>query len=310
MEAVKVRNLKVKKTKDLINRKTTLENMIINISLILFLMFCLIPFIMLLSGSVSDNDLLSKSIKLFPQGFSFDAYKYLFLFPEDMIKSYVLSITVTAGGIVLNLLLCLLMAYPLSKVDFKGRKILSFLLYFTILFNAGIIATYIVIRQMLHLYDTVFILILYPMLAPGHVFFLRVFLQSMPTALYESARIDGASEYRVLFTIAVPIIAPGIATICFQYALMYWNDAMTAMLFTRMTPVALYIMRWQLYIEFLKYVGMGIAPGGGVIDSTTVIPEMTVRFAMGVMTTLPMLVFFSIFQKYMISGMTAGAVKG
>lgn len=281
------------------------------IPLILFGIMCLIPFMVLISSSLTSNDVLTDSIQIFPKDITFEAYRYIFMFPQTLLTSYALTIGVTVIGTLLNLLLCMLIAYPLADMKYKYRRIVSFLLFFTMLFSAGLIPTYIIIRRVLMLYDSFLILILYPLLAPSHVFFLRIFYQTVPVSLYESAKMDGADEYTILFRIGTPVILPGIATIVFQFILMYWNDAFTALNFTDgYYPVALYIQRWQTYIDFLKRAGTGGVSSGGQLGGADSIPDITVRFAMGVVSSLPLVIIFLFCQKYFVRGLVAGAVKG
>lgn len=278
----------------------------------LFTLICIIPFIIMLSGSfTSDYIIRYEGISLLPREFTFAAYEYLFEYPDVQLgTSYGITIAVSVIGTFLNLLLCVLIAYPLSDINFRYRRIISFILFFSMIFNAGLIPLYIFIRRVYFLYNTYAILVILPMAAPGHIFFLRIFFQSVPKALYESARIDGANEYRILFRIGLPVIRAGIAAILFQFMLMYWNDPTTALWFTdNITPIALYTQRWQSYIEFLKLVQQGLVPGV-IINTDVQIPDQSVRLAMAVLSTLPMLIIFSLFQKHFIGGLSTGAVKG
>ena len=285
------------------------DGLIIYIPIVLFALLCLFPFLVLISGSFTTSEGLREGVSLIPKEFSIDAYKMLALDIEQILSAYGTSIFVTVVGTVVNVVLLLLVAYPLSDVDFRWRRAGSFFVYFSMIFSIGMVPVYIIINRVFHLADTFAILILYPAVAPGHVFLLRVFLQGVPNELMESSRLDGAGEYRILFTIVVPVIMPGIATIAFQSMLMYWNDAFTSLWFaSSKIPIARYILLWEQYIRFLKDVSMGLVPGldlGGVE-----VPELPVRYAMVVISALPMLIMFSFFQRYFVGGLTAGAVKG
>lgn len=276
----------------------------------LAIILALLPLITLISASFSENALLDQGISIFPKGLTTEAYSFIFKYPGEMLESYMITIGVTLIGLVLNLVLILLIAYPLSDVEFKYRGIVSFLVYFTMLFSAGLIPTYIIIRNVLHLYDTLAILVIFPLCSPGHIFMARVFLQAVPKSLYESAKLDGAGHYTILFRIAVPVIKPGLATLGFQILMLYWNDAATALNYTdRVTPIALYLQRWESYIKYLEMIQTGQIVGGGVIDPNAEIPKTSVRFAMGVLTCAPLLILFGFFQDKFVRGLTEGAVK-
>ena len=161
-----------------------------------------------------------------------------------------------------------------------------------------------------HLNDTMAILIIIPLLAPGHVLFLMAYFQGVDKAIFESARIDGAREITLLFNIAVPLIVPGLVTIGFQIIIMYWNDAYTSLYFAdSIIPVALYIQRWQTYVQSLKVAAQG-GLFGLLVGSADDIPDVTVQFALAVFTTIPLIIIFLCFQRFYVKGLTAGAVKG
>lgn len=291
------------------NRMSVKDRIVLLIPVILFLAVCLIPFIMMLSASFTTDGLLKERISLLPRGFTLDGYRILFRFPGEILKSYGVSLTVTLLGTVLNIVFCGLMAYPLSDPHFKDRRVVSFILFFSMLFQAGLIPTYIIVTRIFHLNNTIWILIIMPLCQPAHIFLMRVFFQGVSKEVLESARMDGMNEFRILFTIAMPMIIPGLATISFQFVLMYWNDSFTSLYFADdIVPIALYIQRWRSYVEFLKMSGgAGLT---GIIGENAEVPALTVQYAMAVLTTLPLIFIFMFFQKYYVRGLTAGAVKG
>ena len=284
-------------------------NVIIIAPLVFMICVCLIPFFVLVSSSFTSNDVIKQGVVLLPKEPTFLAYKYLFSMPQDIIKSYGVTLLITFLGTILNIVLCSLIAYPLSDPEFKYRKIITFFVFFTMLFQAGLIPQYIVITRLFHLNDTIWILIIMPLLAPGHILFLKVYFGSLDKTIYESARMDGASEARILFQVALPLIKPGLITCTFQFVIMYWNDAYTSLYYAdTITPVALYIQRWQTYVQDLSVkASAGMLP---FVSSTADVPEKTVQFALGVITTIPLITIFLVFQKYYVRGLTAGAVKG
>ncbi|MGN1099728.1 MAG: carbohydrate ABC transporter permease [Christensenellales bacterium] len=283
------------------------------IPIFLFFIFCLIPFICVVSGSISSSDrLYEEGIALLPRGFSLDAYRVIFRFPEDIIRSYLTSIFIVVVGTVLNVYLTISVAYPLSKMDFKYNRIISFLLFFTVIFSGGLIPTYILFSQYLHIYNTIWVLILPGLVNVGHIVFLRMFFQQVSPGFYESARLEGANEWKIMMKIATPLVLPGLATVAFYNVLYYWNDSINAIYFldtsSKIVPISIYITRITQYIVFLQEVKKGVYVGvdlGGME-----VPESTMIYAVAVVTSLPMLMVFSFFQRYFVGGLTTGGVKG
>ncbi|MBQ7924366.1 MAG: carbohydrate ABC transporter permease [Clostridia bacterium] len=284
-------------------------NVVIMIPLIFMVCVCLIPFFVMISSSFSSNDVVKAGVVLFPKEPTFLAYKYLFSMPQDILKSYGVTIIITLLGTVVNIFLCSLIAYPLSDPEFKYRKAITFFVFFTMLFQVGLIPQYIVITRLFHLNDTIWILIIMPLCSPGHILLLKVYFGSLDKTMFESARMDGANELRILFQVAVPLIKPGLITCIFQFVIMYWNDAYTSLYYAdTITPIALYIQRWQQYVQDLAVkASAGQLP---FVSGTADVPEKTVQFALGVITTIPLITIFLVFQKYYVRGLTAGAVKG
>lgn len=302
----------VKKKKSKFGHMAPLTAVLVYGPVILFALMCLLPFIMVVATSLSDSDLILKyGSSLFPRGFSIDAYKTIFLYPDDVINGYINSIVITVVGTLGNLFLIIMTAYPLSKLDFKYRNFLSLTLFLTISFNAGIVPQYLLYQMYLHIYDTWWVLILPQMGNVGHVIFLRVFFQAIDAPYYEAARLEGANEFIILWKIAVPLVAPGIATAAFYSVLMYWNDATSALYFlstsSKFMPISVYITRITQLIVFLKDVQAGKYPGISLGDMK--IPEATLQTAIVVITVAPMLTVFTFFQKYFVRGLTTGGVK-
>ena len=290
------------------NRFTPLEGIVIIGFLALFVLVVLVPFIVLLASSVSDSETLrTNGARPWVQNFSLLAFRLVFERPGDMVESYGISILVTVVGTILNLFLCMAVAYAISRPSFRYRKAVTFYFTFTIMFQAGFVPQYILYKNFLPIYNTLWVLILSPCVMVGHIIMLRAFYAAVPGELYEAARIDGANQYSVFFRIATPLIVPGIATIAFYSVLTYWNDPSTAMYFADdLTPVALYLARLSQYIEFLKFA----ASNTSLNLSAAEIPEDTLLYAVAVATTAPMLLIFTLFQKYFVGGLTSGAVKG
>lgn len=289
---------------------TILEKTLILGMIILFMIIVIIPFMVLISGSFSESLIIAKKgVGLLPKGFTISAYKFVFQFPEQILESYLLSIVVTVSGTALNLILCLPVAYALARKGFTMNTPITVFFIFTLMFNGGFASNYILFRNYLNIFDTWWVLIIPPAGMVSHIILLRVFYSAVPDALYESASIEGASEYKIFFTVATPLIVTGISTAAFYSVLFYWNDPFHAMLYAdNLVPVALYLTRTTQYVEFLKYAQeSGFA---GVDLAGVPIPENSMIFAIAVVTTGPMLCVFALFQKYFVRGLTTGAVKG
>lgn len=284
------------------------ENSITLIFAVVCLLF-IIPVVLLFSISFSkESDIAAYGYSLIPKTISFDAYKYLFNNPKQLIDAYIVTFEFTIMRTVLSLLLMSMCAYALMRKDFKGRKFVSFYLYFTCLFSGGLVPSYILITQYLHLQDNIWVYILPSLIAPMYVFMIRTNFQSLPNEVVESARVDGAGDYRIFFQIILPLSKPVLATVALFTFLGSWNDWNTSMLYinNRDDLISLqYLMqRLLMNIELLK--DPSIAAYMGNVE----VPAETTRMAMAVVTTGPVLVVFPFFQKYFTKGMTVGSVKG
>ena len=275
-----------------LHKMTFGEGLIIYGVVIIFMVMVLVPFTVLIASSFSSTVAIrANGARPWVQEFTFDAYKIVFMYPEEMLKSYLVSIIVTVGGTVLNVVLVASSAFAISRPQFRGKGIVSFFYSFTVMFQAGYVPNYIWFRNYLHIFDTYWALILPPAFMVGHLILLRAFYSGLPESLYEAVKIDGASEITIFFKIATPLIIPGIATVSFYSVLAYWNDPLNAMLYTdKFVPVALYLTRITQYIEFLKYAQQNGFAGLDFSDLT--IPEDTIIYAIALATTAPMLCRF------------------
>ncbi len=281
------------------------SNLIVHFFLLLFSITALIPFVMLISASFSTEVSFGKyGYSLFPQDFSLQAYEYLFNDFGQIINSYFITIVVTFVGSSLGLLIMSLLAYSISRKDFKFRKPLSFYVFFTMLFNGGLVPWYILITQYLHLKNTIFVLILPYLVVPWFVLLLRTYFGGLPTELFEAAKMDGASEWRVFFQIALPLSTPALATIGLFSMLQYWNDWWLALLFIddrKLFPLQYLLYTIQSNIDAISQnpeMNMGI-----------IIPTQGVRMAMAVLAIGPIIFAFLFVQKYFVRGITLGGIK-
>ena len=269
---------------------------------------CLIPFLLLISGSLTPEQFIRyHGFSLIPGEFSPEAYSIIFKTPERIIRAYGVSILITVVGTFLGLFLTALTAYVISRKDFKYRNVLSFFFYFTTLFNGGMVSTYIFYIRYLHLQDSLWALILPGMFNVFYLLIMRTFVNSIPVALIESAKLDGAGEWRIFFTIILPLLKSGLATIGLFLALGYWNDWYNAMLF--MKTEAKYPLQYMLYaIQQQTQALASIASQAGIQVAN--LPSNSLKLAMAVVATGPIVIVYPFVQRYFIAGITVGSVKG
>jgi len=274
----------------------------------LFALVCIIPFILMVSASfTSEYAILRYGYQIFPREFSFGAYQMLFKYPEDIIRAYVVTIFITITGTTLGLFIISMTAYVLSRKDFPYRNKIAFYFYFVTLFNGGLVATYIIMIRYYQLKNSFLSLIL-PYLV--NVFFLiimRSFMSSIPESLGESAKIDGANDFLIYIRIILPISKPALATIGLFLALEYWNDWYNAMLY--ITDYKLYPLQYLLYNMLSVQEAMSRLSAETSIDIANM-PFQSIKMAMVVIATGPILMVYPFVQKYFIKGITMGAVKG
>ncbi|WP_336776412.1 carbohydrate ABC transporter permease [Paenibacillus sp. MMO-58] len=282
---------------------TTISYTVVSIIALL----CLLPFIVLLAGAFSsESSVLAEGYWFWPREVSLEAFKYIFRYPSDVLSAYKVSIIVTVVGTVLSLFISTMAAYVLGRKELKHRNKLAFFLFFTTLFNGGLAPYYIWLSRNLHLTNTYAVLILGPMFNVMYILILRSFIKSsVPEPLIESARIDGAGEMRIFLQMVLPLSKPALASIGVFTALAYWNDWWTAMMFT--TKDSLIPLQYLLY-KMLSSINLSSAMAQHVTSLDA--PKETFKLAMTVIATGPILLVFPFAQKYFVSGVTIGAVKG
>ncbi|MBQ2897659.1 MAG: carbohydrate ABC transporter permease [Clostridia bacterium] len=281
---------------------------------ILFVVLCilfLIPFIMLISASFTDEkEIIMNGYNLWPRKFSLEAYKYVLRDPTAVVNAYKTTIIFSVVSMVLATLLMSMVAYPLTKRDLKGRTGLSFYLYFVTLFSGGMVPSYILITQYLHLQDTIWVYILPGLISPWYVFMLRTFFQGLPDSITEAALIDGASEYRIFFTIILPLSKPVLATIALFTFLGRWNLWWESMLYINkrddLVSLQYLLQKIMRQITFLRENSTVTLTE----DMAATLPSESVRMATAMLVAGPALVVFPFFQKYFTRGLTVGSVKG
>ena len=224
----------------------------------LMALVCLLPFIMVVSGSFSSEQAIRfQGYGILPREFTTAAYALIFKSPMTVVRAYGVSIFITLAGTAVGLLLTTMTAYVISRKDFKYRNALSFFFYFTTLFNGGMVCSYIFYIQYLHLKDSYLALILPGVFNVFYLLIMRTFVSAIPTALIESAKIDGAGEFKTFFSIILPLLKSGMATIGLFLALGYWNDWYNAMLY--MNTETKYPLQYMLYALMQKTQAMSHA---------------------------------------------------
>jgi putative aldouronate transport system permease protein len=269
---------------------------------------CLFPFIILVSGSFSsDQAIRFHGYSILPNDFSLDAYKVIFKYPEKVMRAYGVSIFITVAGTVSGLFLIAMTAYVISRKSFKYRNIISFYFYLTTLFNGGMVCTYIFYIRYLHLKNNFLALILPGMFNVFHLLMMRSFVSASPQALVESAKIDGAGEFKIFLRIILPLLPSGLATIGLFMALEYWNDWYNAMLY--ISSSAMFPLQYMLYDLLMQAQSVAaIASQAGV--RVEALPTNSLKLAMAVVATGPIILLYPFVQKYFIKGVTIGSVKG
>lgn len=279
----------------------------------LLALFCLVPFIMILSGSLSSEAaVVANGFSLFPQDFSLEAYKTVFKEPITVIRAYAVTIILTLVGTALGLFLQTMTAYVLSRKDFEWRNGFSFYFYFTTLFSGGLVPTYILYTRTLGLQDSYLALLLPLLFSVYNLLIMKSYIAAIPDSLVDAARIDGCGEMRTLIQVVMPLIKPALATVGLFIALAYWNDWYNAMLYIKTDsryPLQYFLYQQVNNIEAYKRLIASNAVSGDVA-SALALPTQTLKMALTIVVTGPIILAFPFVQKYFVQGITIGAVKG
>ncbi len=286
---------------------------IIDIIMIALVLCCVLPLLLLIMSSFSDEaSLLKYGYSFWPKEFSLAAYSYLWKQGATIFRAYGISILVTIIGTAASLAITALIAYPISRKDYPYRRIVSFLVIVTLLFNGGLVPTYFVYTQLLHIKNTIWGLLVPNLLMSGfNVMIMRSFFAgTIPMAIIESAQIDGAGEFRIFAKIVLPLSMPIMATVGLMVGIAYWDDWYNGMIYisdTKLFSIQNLLNRMLQDIQFLSSNAAVAGQAGSAIAS---IPSTTVRMAIAVIGSLPIMIVYPFFQKYFEKGITLGAVKG
>lgn len=271
---------------------------------------CLLPFLLVLSGSFSDQtSILTHGYQLIPETFSLDAYTTLFKIPGELLRAYAVTIFVTFTGTFLGLFLTSMAAYVLSSKSFRYRNQVSFFFYFTSIFGGGLVPWYIFNTKYLHFHNSIISLILPILVNVTYLLILKSYMSSIPDALYESAKLDGANDFTIYLHVALPLCKAGLATVGLFIALNYWNDWYNAMLFLDEGRSDLYPLQYFLNNILTKAQAISAAAARSGLPISEV-PSEPMKLAMTVVATGPIILLYPFLQKYFVKGVTIGAVKG
>lgn len=281
-----------------------------HVVLILFSAAAVLPFLLLISASVTnENAALKYGFSFIPKEFSWAAYSYISGQSAMIVRAYGITIFTTVVGTVVGLTMTALLGYGLSK-DIPGKRFLNFYVVFTMLFNGGLVPTYLVYTKYLHLANTIWALIIPSLLMNAfHVMLMRnYFATSIPEELFESAKLDGASEMSVFRFIVIPLSKPIMATVGLMLALAYWNNWTNGLYY--LDDSSLYSIQNVLNAINNNILALNSVSNMGIAINKADVPALTARMAIAVIGILPMLVIYPFFQKYFVKGITVGAVKG
>ncbi|WP_337101809.1 carbohydrate ABC transporter permease [Paenibacillus sp. YIM B09110] len=294
------------------NTISPVANTLLNAVFIILSLLCVLPVILVAIVSVTHIDsLVNDGYRFIPKQLSWIAYESLFKDYGTIVRAYAVSIGITVAGTVLSVILMAMYAYPISRQDYPFRNFFTFFLFFTMLFNGGVVSKYIVFTQVLNLLDSYAALLLPLLIIPFNVIIMRTFFQStIHPALIESARIDGAGEFRIFARIVLPLSLPVMATMALLGTILFWNDWFNSLLFIRSEdkyPLQYLMLRVLNDVQYLRS-NVQLAAQNPELMSN--LPDESLQMALAVVCMGPLLLIYPFFQKYFVKGLTVGAVKG
>ena len=289
-------------------------------TIITHLFFCLfslcfiVPFLYVISVSVSNEELMNTyGYKLIPMQFDLTGYQYVFSNMGQILDSYGVTAFTSIVGTILGVIVMSMAAYPIAMRDFKYRRPITFFIFFTMIFGGGLIPSYILITQYLGMKDTIWVYIIPTLANAWNIMVLKTFFQGLPISCIESARLDGASEMRIFFSIVLPLSKPVLASVGLLTLLTRWNDWYTTLIYIddkKLYSLQFLLQKILMDAEFVNNIAKN-APGGMIdIGKMVKVPTESVRFAMCIIAAGPMLVVFPFFQRYFTRGLTLGSIKG
>jgi putative aldouronate transport system permease protein len=286
-------------------------NAILNLLMVIVCLLALIPiYVIVISSVTSEAALTANGYQLWPAEFSTMAYKFLFIQGSILITAYGNTIIATLAGTFLSVVMVGLYAYAISRDNFRFKTFFTFFAFFTMLFGGGLVAYYMVTRQVLQIQNSLWALFLPSAFSPFWVIVMRTFYKTnVPNEIIESARMDGASEWRTLIQIVLPLSIPGLATVALFSAIGIWNNFFNCLLLV--DEAKYYSLQFTIYttLNNIRFLLENADKMGGLVNVST-LPSQTFRMAMAVVTVGPIIFAYPFFQRYFIQGLTIGAVKG
>lgn len=287
-------------------------SVLVNVVLMLLALTCILPLLLLVTSSfATETSLMENGYSFWPSQWGLDAYQYLWHSRGQILTAYKMTVLSTLCGTVLNVSITALLAYPLSRPNLVGRNVFSFLVFFTLLFNGGMIPSYMMWTQTFHIKDTFWALILPNLLMNGFgVIVMRTyFVANIPNEIIEAARIDGAGELRTLLEIVLPLSKPILATIALMSGLAYWNDWMNGLYYlvkrTDLYTIQNLLNRLIASADFISNNAANSALTAGITS-----PSVGIRMAIAVIALLPVMLIYPFLQKGFVKGIVIGGVKG
>ena len=297
-----------------LNRISPTTNVLFNILFLVLALMCFLPIIFIFIISITKNDVLrTQGYQLYvtAETASFDAYTFLWNQKHVILNALVVSVKVTVIGTVLGVMLTCLMGYVLSRKEHKLNGFLTMLVFIPMVFGGGLASSYVVNTQILGLRDNLWVLILPLAVSSFNVTIARTFFRTtVPDSIIESAKIDGASQWTVFFRIVLPISKPVLATIALFLAFGYWNDWYQSMLYINDSSLKSLQATLDSMQKSLEYLTKNPSAGMTSADLKKAMPEEAVRMAIAFVVAVPIACIYPFFQKYFISGLTVGGVKG
>ena len=272
----------------------------------------ILPILLIVIASFSAEDVLIRDgYTYFPAEWSLDSYYYMIKQGVVILRSYGISFLVTIGGTAISVLITTMLAYPMARKSFRGRNVLAFFVFFTMLFNGGIVPSYIMWTQIFHIKDTVWALMIPNYLVTAfNVILVRNYYQnSVPDSLIEAAQLDGASELKIFYKVMLPLSKPAVATIGLFTGITYWNDWTNGLYYInneKLYSIQQLLMKIMDNIQALRSNSTASLLGTGAVE----LPGTSIRMAMAVIGILPILLIYTFVQKYLVKGVVVGAVKG
>jgi putative aldouronate transport system permease protein len=271
-------------------------------------LLCLLPLLLVLTGSLmEEQEVIRSGYSLWPKHWTLSAYKLVFEVPGEIINATVVSVSLVVFGTTLGVFMTAMTGYVLQRKDVKYRNMISFYIYFTSVFSGGLVPYYIIMVNYLDMKNNYLALLLPLLLSVFNILVMKSFLSSIPDAIVESGKLDGASELTIFIKLILPISKPALATIGLFIALAYWNDWFSAMLFIsdqKLIPLQFYLYNILNKTNALSNIA---ALSGLPMED---VPKETVKLAMTMLAVVPILFVYPFVQKYVVNGVTLGAVKG